>query len=89
MSHGQSYLVTGGTGFLGSALVRRLVAEGGRVRVRRHFARGHTGPDPLHHQYGQPKWHPAKRRKPRSFLCRLDHKRIVDSVPLADFTRRG
>lgn len=34
------YLVTGGTGFLGAALVRRLVAEGGRVRVLDNDFRG-------------------------------------------------
>jgi UDP-glucose 4-epimerase len=36
----QSYLVTGGSGFLGSALVRRLVQEGARVRVLDNHWRG-------------------------------------------------
>jgi UDP-glucose 4-epimerase len=37
----RSYLVTGGSGFLGSALVRRLVREGARVRVLDNHWRGH------------------------------------------------
>jgi nucleoside-diphosphate-sugar epimerase len=36
----RSYLVTGGSGFLGSALVRRLVQEGARVRVLDNHWRG-------------------------------------------------
>jgi nucleoside-diphosphate-sugar epimerase len=36
----KSYLVTGGSGFIGAALVRRLVAAGDRVRVLDNLSRG-------------------------------------------------
>lgn len=39
----KSYLVTGGTGFLGNALVRRLVHSGCRVRVLDNNSRGSAG----------------------------------------------
>lgn len=37
---GKHYLVTGGTGFIGAALVLRLLAAGHRVRVLDNNSRG-------------------------------------------------
>lgn len=41
MTVGKRYLVTGGTGFIGAALVRRLLTEGHMVRVLDDQSRGH------------------------------------------------
>lgn len=41
MTVGKRYLVTGGTGFIGAALVRRLLSEGHVVRVLDDQSRGH------------------------------------------------
>ena len=37
---GHSFLVTGGAGFIGSQIAKRLVAQGGRVRVLDAFTTG-------------------------------------------------
>jgi nucleoside-diphosphate-sugar epimerase len=44
MNDGQGVLVTGGAGFVGATLVRRLVADGYRVRVLDNLSTG----DPAH-----------------------------------------
>lgn len=51
MTSRKKYLVTGGTGFIGSAIVRRLVSEGNKVRVLDNDSRGHkTRLDDIHNK---------------------------------------